>query len=158
MTKPSFPEAGLTPEPPAPDERAVALTGRLADAAQSALFRLAENDRAALVAAAQALGHACFEIDVSAAPTVPGLTRLVARTLAFPAWFGGTLDSLNDCLTDLSWRPAAGYVLVLQGAGAHSGNPAFAILNEVFASAASYWRERGTPFNVVYLQPGDRAR
>jgi hypothetical protein len=37
--------------------------------------------------------------------------------LAFPAWFGHNWDALADCLTDLSWLPAAGYVLIWDGYG-----------------------------------------
>lgn len=29
------------------------------------------------------------------------LHALLARELAFPAWYGGTLDALFDCLTDV---------------------------------------------------------
>lgn len=30
------------------------------------------------------------------------LHQTLARTLAFPDWYGGNLDALFDCLTDLS--------------------------------------------------------
>lgn len=30
------------------------------------------------------------------------LHALLARELAFPAWYGGTLDALFDCLTDVT--------------------------------------------------------
>lgn len=30
------------------------------------------------------------------------LHALLARELAFPAWYGGTLDALYDCLTDVT--------------------------------------------------------
>lgn len=30
------------------------------------------------------------------------LHALLARELTFPAWYGGTLDALFDCLTDLT--------------------------------------------------------
>lgn len=30
------------------------------------------------------------------------LHALLARALSFPAWYGGTLDALYDCLTDVT--------------------------------------------------------
>lgn len=40
------------------------------------------------------------------------LTR-IAREMEFPAWFGENFDALNDCLRDLDWHPAPGYVLIV---------------------------------------------
>jgi hypothetical protein len=39
------------------------------------------------------------------------LRHAIAEALDFPDWYGGTWDALLDCLTDLSWRPAPGYVI-----------------------------------------------
>ena len=46
------------------------------------------------------------------------LTRMtflsrIAEALEFPDWFGRNWDAFFDCLTDLSWLPAGGHVLVL---------------------------------------------
>ncbi|MEV0583049.1 barstar family protein [Nonomuraea sp. NPDC050310] len=41
----------------------------------------------------------------------------IARQLSFPDYFGGTLDSLYDCLTDLEWLPDGDYVLVWNAPG-----------------------------------------
>jgi hypothetical protein len=35
-----------------------------------------------------------------------------AEALAFPAWFGRNWDALADCLSDLSWLPGRGHVLL----------------------------------------------
>ena len=44
----------------------------------------------------------CFVLDVSACETAEDLHRALAEGLHFPAWYGGNLDALHDCLTDLS--------------------------------------------------------
>ena len=41
-------------------------------------------------------------LDLSAVESAEELHREIARCLAFPAWYGGNLDALHDCLTDLS--------------------------------------------------------
>jgi hypothetical protein len=44
------------------------------------------------------------------------MLQRIANALGFPSWFGGNWDALFDCLADLSWRPAAGHVLLLEHA------------------------------------------
>ena len=42
-----------------------------------------------------------FVLDVSACETAEDLHRALAEGLHFPVWYGGNLDALHDCLTDL---------------------------------------------------------
>ena len=42
-----------------------------------------------------------FVLDVSACETAEDLHCELAEGLRFPAWYGGNLDALHDCLTDL---------------------------------------------------------
>ena len=116
------------------------------------LFKIAQRDLAALQAAAGELGQACFNVNLEYARNVPGFIRAVSRDLAFPDWFGGNLDALHDCLTDLSWRPAPGYVITLENSEALRANPtSFAMFNEVLASVVEVWQSRNIPFRVFYL-------
>lgn len=41
----------------------------------------------------------------------------IAGQLSFPDYFGWTLDSLYDCLTDLQWLPEGDHVLVWSAPG-----------------------------------------
>jgi Barstar (barnase inhibitor) len=43
------------------------------------------------------------------------LLGAIGRVLRFPAYYGGNLDALEECLGDLSWLPAAEVVLVWAG-------------------------------------------
>ena len=116
------------------------------------VFKLARRDLAALREAARELGQACLNVDLERARNVPGFIRAVSRDLRFPDWFGGNLDALHDCLTDLSWLPAAGYIITLENSETLRANPtSFAMFNEILASAAEAWRSRNIPFRVFYL-------
>ena len=42
-----------------------------------------------------------FNIDCSGISSVSELHSRIADTLHFPEWYGGNLDALNDCLTDI---------------------------------------------------------
>ena len=77
-----------------------------ADTPLTGIYKLAEKDLPALKQAASELKHAFFSVDLHAASNVPGFIKALQRDLAFPAYFGGNLDALNDCLCDFSWRPA----------------------------------------------------
>jgi hypothetical protein len=91
------------------------------------------------------------ELEVVAVPVGKEPIRAIAAALGFPDWFGGNWDALEDCLQDLSWRKAAGRVLLLEGAvpGDDLG-----ILVDVLRSSAEYWSGRGRPFFAVFVDPG----
>lgn len=77
----------------------------------------------------------------------------MAAAFAVPAGFGGNWDALNDVLQDLSWLPGReqGIVLRLSGtAGFSTAAPEeFALLLEILAEAAAYWREKKRVFIVL---------
>jgi RNAse (barnase) inhibitor barstar len=101
-------------------------------------------------AAAQENDFALWQVDCGGIATKAGLLRAIAETLAFPDWFGENWDALEDCLTDLSWRAAPGYVLVLDNCGplSRTDPEAFETLLEIFDSAAEYWYDEDVPFWV----------
>ena len=74
----------------------------------------------------------------------------IAGALAFPDWFGQNWDALEDCLSDLSWREAAGYVLIFENAAA---SDELGILTDVLTACAEFWTARGKPFFAVFIDP-----
>ena len=119
---------------------------------QAGLYRLAASDLPALREAAEMLGQAFYLVDLSRARNVPGFIKAMQRDLGFPEPFGRNLDALHDCLTDLSWHPAPGYIITLENSETLRANPtSFAMFNEILASAAEVWRSRNIPFRVFYL-------
>jgi len=135
---------------------------RLASAlrrSKGGVFRLsARLGPAAAEAAASAAGRAFLRADLSGASGKAALIAEVARALRFPGWFGGTWDSLEDAAADLSWLPAQGLVLLLDGAEAPSRRAPddWATLVEVLSSAAGAG-EAGRPL-LVLVRGGSRPR
>jgi RNAse (barnase) inhibitor barstar len=121
----------------------------LRDPARSGVYKLPEKatwvDRTA-----KAVGFAFWRIDLAKVRDKSGLLTALARALDFPDWFGGNWDALEDCLGDLSWRPAPGYVVAIEHCQgfAKRARAEFETLLEVLAAAADYWREQGIPFCV----------
>ncbi len=78
------------------------------------------------------------------------LLENMASALGFPDWFGHNWDALEDCLTDLSWRDAAGYVLLIE-----SPRPGddLGVLVDILRSSAESWAGRGKPFFALFVDP-----
>ena len=78
--------------------------------------------------------------------------RNIAAALDFPDWFGGNWDALEDCLTDLGWRPAAVHLLVLEDLAAMPREE-LGVLIDVLAAAAQFWADQGRGFFAVFIDP-----
>ena len=127
------------------------LLQRLSDAAKSGVYRTSRIDE--ILAATRGSALHVARIDLAGAIDKEALLERIARALAFPAWFGGNWDALEDCLSDLSWlrEPGAGgYVLLIEGA---AGVPLVerGTLIDILASAAASWAERKRPFFAVVV-------
>ena len=81
------------------------------------------------------------------------LLREIATALRFPDWFGQNWDALEDCLTDLSWLAADGYVLLFEDA--RPGDD-FGVLVDVLRSSAEHWKGRGKRFFALFVDPHGR--
>jgi RNAse (barnase) inhibitor barstar len=103
---------------------------------------------AALQQLAASLGLDAVRVDLRGCCDKQDFLARTADALGFPDWFGGNWDALFDCLADLSWRPAAGYVLILEHAAdmRRHAPEALDTALAVLGDAANAWRDRGRPF------------
>ena len=126
------------------------LLGRMQDASRSGVYR-ASADPVVLEVAGEA-GLEAVTVSLAAARDKEGLMKTLAEALRFPRWFGANWDALEDCLSDLSWRDAPGWVLVLRDFDALPRDD-FGVLVEVLASSAQFWAGRGRPFFAIFIDP-----
>ncbi len=124
------------------------LLQRLTDASKSGVYRTSRTDEIAQATQGSALHFA--RVDLAGASDKAALLSRVAQALAFPPWFGGNWDALEDCLSDLSWLAADGYVLLIDGA-AQLPLVERGTLIDILASAAASWAERKRAFFAVFL-------
>ncbi|RTL54943.1 MAG: hypothetical protein EKK46_07445 [Rhodocyclaceae bacterium] len=120
----------------------VALLGRTDLAG---VYHLPRADRDIIVRAAETNGYAVFPINLRRAATREDLLDAIARDMAFPEWFGHNYDALYDCLCDLGWRPAQGYLMLLDhcdSALAGAGSD-FAATLAIIREATEEWRGQG---------------
>lgn len=134
-----------------------ALQNLLTQAPRAGIYRLSDSIREPLPETCAALGFAHLQTDLGETRALAGALAALGKDLGFPDWYGANLDALHDCLTDLSWLDASGYVLTISGADAlRAADPAaFATLNAVFASAIEEWRAQGVTLWVFYDLPAD---
>jgi len=135
----------------------VDLSGMLADYTASGAYFIDASGRQALLDAAARLEFAMLAVDLSGCKDKDAALARMARALDFPDWFGGNWDALADCLGDMSWYPAPGYVLLLDHVSEwKQADPVgFDVLLEIANTAADTWAEHGVPFWV--LIPGQVA-
>ncbi len=111
--------------------------------------------------AAEHAGFRAFLLDGRAATDKESFLAACERAFGLPEargrmWNARSWGALADCLTDLSWTPARGYVVVYDGWGmlARCDPEAWAAAYRILAAAARRWADAGTPFAVLFRGPG----
>lgn len=120
----------------------------LADIEKAGVYHMPHMDKALVLEAAKANGYQTFRVDLGRAADKDALLAAIARALKFPEWFGRNFDALADCLGDMSWAPADGYLVMLEHCdGIHGqAEPEFVATLQLFQQAAEDWRQEGLPF------------
>lgn len=121
------------------------LIQRLQDPSRSGVYRVSRMDEVEDAVQGSKLSLVRIAFADKAA-----LLNNMACALGFPDWFGHNWDALEDCLTDLSWRDAAGYVLLIE-----SPRPGdeLGVLVDILRSSAESWAGRGKPFFALFVDP-----
>lgn len=78
------------------------------------------------------------------------------EALALPGYFGHNWDAFEELINDLSWAPAAGYLLLYERVANFGANsPAeFAVALDILHAAAEAWGQRGAPCYVLLRHTG----
>ena len=117
----------------------------------SGVYPAGREKASGLKTAAAACNLAVIVVKLRRAADKEGLLAALARDMDFPQYFGRNWDALHDCLTDLSWKPAQGYVIYFEGFGAfEKTDPADArTARQIFDSCADFWKQKAVPFFMV---------
>jgi RNAse (barnase) inhibitor barstar len=111
------------------------------------VYHMPLNGEKTLIAAAESNGYPVFRINLAKAKDKEEMLANIGRAMNFPDWYGHNWDALMDCLADLGWLPAEGYVVILEHCdGIHGRAEAdFVQTLQVFENAANEWREQRIP-------------
>lgn len=74
-----------------------------------------------------------------------------ARAMRFPGYFGRNWDAFEECITDLAWQPASGYLLLFESPYrfAFASPRDWQMALHILIEAAEYWRQKDRPFFVL---------
>ena len=108
-------------------------------------------------AAAKRAGFAFFHIEGKNITRKEQLLNHTATAMHFPKSFGHNWDALEECLTDLEWVDAEGYVLYYDHIdGLLEAHPdQFETLIEILCDAVATWKQEGSA--MVVLLSGSKA-
>ena len=108
-------------------------------------------DVKAVQSAAKSNGFAFFHIEGKNITRKEQLLNHAATALRFPADFGHNWDALEECLTDLEWVDADGYILYYDHIdGLLSAHPdQFETLVEILRDAVASWKADDTAMVVL---------
>lgn len=97
--------------------------------------------------AAARLGFAFAHADLIGCRNKAEFLDRMAIALALPNWFGHNWDAFSDCVNDLSWLAAPGYVFMLSHVDDFQRHDpaAFATAIEIFEEAAVAWASEHVP-------------
>jgi len=128
---------------PVPDFSAL-----LPQADAASVVHMPQEGAEPIAAAVKSLGFAYAEVELAGVHDKEGLLTALAEALAFPPWFGHNWDALEDCLTDMSWWGAEGYVLILRHADRLHAQAEgdFLTALRILADVSTTWAEEGLPF------------
>jgi len=93
------------------------------------------------------------DLDAASVTSEDELLRELARVFRFPDYFGENWDALDECLRDLEWLPARGYLLRVHNAEALWTRlpPAAGKLVESWLFCAEEWARAGVAFHLAFL-------
>lgn len=110
-----------------------------------------------VAACAKRAKFAYFHIEGKLIARKEQLLNHVATALRFPDYFGGNWDALEECLTDMEWVDAPGYLIHYDhiDALANEHPDQLQTFVEICRDAVASWKEDGTP--MVVLLSGTKA-
>ena len=118
----------------------------------SGVYSVDENrDSRVMKKAALGSGLDYTNIDLKNVIDKGSFLMTAARALRFPAYFGMNWDAFYECLTDLSWKPATGYVIVFTNYRTVSDlmTAEGQIVSSIFEAAARQWQQKKVPFYII---------
>lgn len=126
------------------------------------VLRQSESPQRAVAAPA---GFSLTVVRGAKCKTSEGLFAEFARALSFPDYFGHNWDGLEECLADLEWLPARGYLVIVTDAEQvlTKSDEDYPTFIDILNDAGESWSERrtagaaqaGVPFHVM-LAVSDR--
>ena len=98
-----------------------------------------------------AAGWRCFTLDAATWTDKAGLLAACQQAFDLPGYFGYNWDALEECLNDLAWAPAGGYVILVDNVAVFAAHQPeeWATLLAILTDATANWSKTDTPLFVL---------
>jgi hypothetical protein len=122
--------------------------GKAATSDAVRVLPLSSDVAAGVCLLAEELGWRSVRIDLRGCHEKKCLLERTASALQFPDSFGHNWDAWFDCLADLGWLRATGYVVMLENTDdlRESSPEVFDTAVSILEDAAQVWAARNVPF------------
>jgi hypothetical protein len=109
-----------------------------------------------LAAEAEAQGWRTFYLDGAQIIDKASLLGAARTAFAMPDYAGNNWDAFEELVNDLSWAPAAGYVVVFDDAAnlAEHDPASWGVLMDIFNCAIKEWAKEDKPMYVLVRGAG----
>ena len=117
------------------------------------IYRISSRNRPdALLEAVADHGWQGFYINGAHIVDKASFINQFASALSFPDYHGKNWDAFEDCITDMAWLPAKGYVLVYDNIRqfARGNSKDWQTACSILRDAASYWEGKGKPMFTLF--------
>jgi len=125
----------------------------LRDPDRAGIYSADDDYACALYHAGPGAGFNVYRIDLGLAHTTEAAHNILSRALHFPDWYGSNWDALLDCLTDMSWNEADGYLVILQRTDVLQASEPESLekLLDLFEEVIKRWKAQRTAFWVLLI-------
>lgn len=74
-----------------------------------------------------------------------------ADALSFPDYHGSNWDAFEDCITDMAWLPAAGYIVIYDHVRyfPFGDRDDWQMAKTILTDVTSYWETKGRPMYIL---------
>ena len=121
------------------------------------LYRLPARVRPETVQrAAEAHGWRFFHVDGAQVQDKGTFLRSTGAAMAFPAYSAQNWDAFEESIRDLTWAPAAGYLVLFDEPDqfARRDEQQFRTAVSILEDAVDFWRDNGIPMVVLFRRAG----
>lgn len=119
---------------------------------ESGVYVLAQpSDAGDVQRIASESGFAFFHVRGHDVCTKDQFLNETAKAFKFPAYFGHNWDALEDCLTDMSWVEADGFLMLFDtfNSFAEHSPDDFATALDILSASCQFWSEHGKALVVL---------
>ena len=129
----------------------------LADHERAGVYHLTPGGMGALAEASALADLQLITVDLAETPRMADAMDILTKATACPAHEAAHLDDLAEMLSDFSWLPANGYVILVEDADNLIATDPTGVqkLLEAFQAANHAWQEQEIPFWAFIGLRGD---